>query len=143
MKKYIYLLLITLLISNTVMLFMLIKKPHRPHSPNNFLIEKLDFNQDQKGKIMKFNESHHKLMRGYDDKIIVLRKQIFDTVLQQNSFDSNITSQIGELEAKKEQELYSFLLQIKKICNEEQIIELNKIFKHIINKPSQDPPHKR
>lgn len=144
-SKLIYLLLITLLVTNVVMLFMLINKPHKRHmgNPKDFLIKKLNLDKEQRVLFLELDKEHKSKMMFYDDEIIKLKKNMFLSFSGSKEVDNSITSKIGALIAKKENEIFSFFRKIKGICNEKQIVLLEEIIERAIMHPGGMPPPPR
>ena len=132
--KYIYILLVTLLVTNAIMLFMLVKKPHQLplKSPRNFLVEKLNLNEEQTAKFFTLDKEHKVNMVFLDEEIRKLKKDMFNKLSSEEVIDASITLQIGTLVAKRENEIFSFFRKIKTICREEQIITLERIIDNAI-----------
>lgn len=133
-SKLIYVLLLTLFITNGVMLFMLLNKPHeRPRGKNeDFLIKELKFNMQQSESFAVLNDVHRREMKQFDKNIIKLKKELFNS-FSKEVYDSSLTLKIGELEGKKEREVFTFFTKVKNICNAEQIERFNSIIERAIS----------
>lgn len=132
--KLLYLILITLLISNLCMVFMLVKKPHMPNrnnTRNEFLLKELDFTENQKTNFDEVSHKHHMNLRGIDNDIRYSKDLLFTSYGKETAFFiDSIANKIGDLETLKHKEIVSFFGLVKNICNENQA----KKFKHLIER---------
>jgi len=148
-NKIIYLLLITLLITNCVMLFMLIKKPHERNlkgKKGNFLMQKLKLDETQEKEFLVLDELHREAMRNIDDAILKSRKKLFNSFDSSMDINESLVLKIGSLVSEKEREVFSFFSKVKVICNEKQVEDLEEVIKNAIinsSKKDQRPEHNR
>ena len=128
-------LLITLLVTNVIMLFMLVKQPHRSQKrAGSFLMEQLEFDKSQEQKFLHLDRIHRDKMMGFDDEIQIIKNKIFEKTVDKEEFDINYySSQIGILEGKKEVEIFHFFNEIRSFISSDQEDKLNKILEQIIN----------
>jgi hypothetical protein len=54
----------------------------------------------------------------------------------------NLSQQIGKLEALKQQELFAFFGEVRKLCDEEQLVQFEIIIKRAVQKRGQRPPRR-
>lgn len=149
-SKIIYLLLITLVVTNCVMLFILIKKPHKRHQGKggSFLVKKLDLNSEQEKHFFEFDKEHRFKMDHFDDEILKNKKLLFESFSNSEKINDTIVLRIGTLTGKREEEVIAFFSKIKSICNEEQVEKLKKVISRALNhsrshmQGSMHPSHK-
>lgn len=113
---------------------MLVNKPHQRHvkQPVDFLIKKLNLNEEQELKFLILDKEHSTKMMFYDAEIMELKKNMFNSFSGSDKVDNAITLKIGELVAKKETEIFYFFKRVRNICNKEQFIFLEEIIKRAI-----------
>ncbi|GEM_PF-870555 len=152
MKKNLplYILLLFLIIVNAFFLYNYLGiaksedtlKERKP--PSNFLVKQLDFDESQRETFRALNRKHHRRMRGISDEIRQL-KDVFFNGLSDASLTIDVDSLavlMGELEAKKELEVYHHFKQVQELCNTEQQKKFSKIIKDALKKGPRDlePP---
>lgn len=141
--KLLYVLLITLLITNAVLLFMLVKKPHQPKKDGrNFLVQELKFDETQREQFHFLDRQHKENMMSYDQQIRQSKDVLFNSFSNPNFSSDSISKKIGELEGKKEQEIFTFFKQVREICTPEQVGKFDKIIKKALHKKDKKPPRK-
>ena len=128
-QKLLLVLLIVLLITNSILLFILIKKPHESKQPpkRDFLIAMLHFDENQKLKYEDLDKNHHRRMRQIQDEIRKNKDILFNSFNDESFQVEEITNQIGNLEAKKDTELFEFFSKVRVLCNKNQKKEFDKI----------------
>ena len=131
-----------------VLLYLLFESPHKhPRGAGNFLIDKLELSDEQKQNFIALDKHHRSIMMGYDEAIIDYKKELFISVSKKESIDTLITTKIGVFEGKKEEEIFRFLLEVRKICNQSQVEKLDMLLRKIPfsrrppNGPPYHPPH--
>ncbi len=147
-KKILYTFFIILLIANSVLLYMLIEKPHKKGGSNdNYLTKELQFNEVQEEKFQFFDEEHRRQMQKIEKQIRASKKLLFNSFSDTTFSPITITERIGELETKKEQELYAFFKEVRKLCDENQAKKFDQIIKKALHKrgpkgrgPNRRPP---
>ncbi|MCB4798732.1 hypothetical protein [Neotamlana laminarinivorans] len=136
-NSILYVLLFFLIIVNGFFIFNYLsgdKLPEfiEPKSPQQFIGERLGFNDAQKAKLAKLEESHHKELRKIGDDTKFLKDKLFnklsDKTISQTEIDS-ITKIIGENEAISSKKIFYYFKEIEAICNSE---EQRKVFRNII-----------
>ncbi len=134
-KKILYIFFVVLLVINVVLLYMLIQKPHKQSvSGDHFLTTQLQFDDDQEQRFHFLDREHRKQMRRIDAQIRIAKEELFNS-FSDTAFSSRaITEKIGELETKKEQELYAFFKQVRKICDSEQAKKFDHIIKEALHR---------
>jgi len=126
-------LLILLIVLNGFLIFLLIKKPHqnREHSPQReFLIEQLQFTDNQKEKFEILDKNHRETMIDLDKKIRKQKDVLFNSFGDESVQIDSIITINGNLQVKKEQEVFRFFKSVRKICTPKQ----QEKFDEIINK---------
>lgn len=143
--KLLYILFVTLLISNMFMIFMLVRKPHMPnhHRPNEFLLNELNFTEDQRSSFDILDEKHHMRLRKAEDKIRDSKALLFAFFEDSTINKDSLTNEIGKLEALKHKEIVSFFGAVKMICNNEQAKIFDKLIKRGLNRGRPEPRSRR
>ncbi|MFY9243290.1 MAG: hypothetical protein WAO74_09705 [Polaribacter sp.] len=136
-------LLIILIVLNGFLIFLLVKKPYqntgRP-SQRDFLIEQLQFTQDQKEKFEKLDEIHRETMTDLDEKIRKQKDVLFNSFSNETiNTDSLITIQ-GNLQVKKEKEVFRFFKSARKICAPNQLEKFDEIIDKALKGGERRPP---
>lgn len=98
----------------------------------NFLINQLDFNEEQEEKFFLLDGAHRKTMAGFDIEILIYKKKVFTSFSNSNTIDDSIVLKIGEIESKREKEVFTFFTKVKAICNKNQAKKLVKILERAI-----------
>ncbi|MCI2227829.1 hypothetical protein MC378_01535 [Polaribacter sp. MSW13] len=141
-SKLLPILLVLLIFLNAVLIFMLLTKPHEKpqhRQEGNFLIERLQFNDDQKEQFRELDKTHREFMMNFENQIRKNKDVLFNSFSKENFNSDSIISTISVLQAKKDTELYRFFSKVRKICTKKQV----KVFDDIINealKGSERPP---
>lgn len=141
-KKILYTFLILMLIVNAVLLYLIIDKQSRKVPPRGqtFLTEELNFSEDQKDQFLALDRVHRDKMMEMDEELDQLRKLMF------NSFDSNnlsidtLTMKMGDIEADKQNELFSFFTKVRKLCDEDQQKKFDEIIQEVLHRRGPKPP---
>ncbi|MGB0879272.1 MAG: Spy/CpxP family protein refolding chaperone [Polaribacter sp.] len=141
--KLFYTLLITLLITNAVLLFMLVKKPHQPKKgERNFLVKELKFDETQREQFHFLDRQHKENMMSYDHQIRQSKDILFNSFSNIKFSSDSISKRIGVLEGKKEQEIFTFFKQVREICTPKQVGKFDKIIKKALHKKHRRPPRR-
>lgn len=128
---------------------MLLEKPHKRHTgPRDFLINRLALSADQQKEFEKISSKHHNIMMSLDETIIGLKKDMFEVISEKEEINTSISNKIGMYEGKRQEEIFSFLIEVRKICSEKQLEIFDNTFKEIILLPPpprghQPPPPPR
>jgi archaellum biogenesis ATPase FlaH len=114
---------------------MLIEKPHKKETPkDNFLVQELQFNENQKERFRFLDGVHRRQMRALEENIKSSKELLFNS-FSDTTFNATATiDKIGELESKKEEEIYTFFKQVRKLCDEEQAKKFDKIIQKALHK---------
>ncbi|SDR80747.1 hypothetical protein SAMN05216503_0991 [Polaribacter sp. KT25b] len=145
--KLLPILLILLIVLNGVLIFMLINKPHQnlgAQQERNFLIEELQFSDNQKDQFINLDNAHKENMMSFENEIRRNKDILFNSFSNETiNFDS-LSTVIGSIQAKKEIEVFRFFKSVRKICNKEQQEKFDKIINKAIRGSnqgqSQGPP---
>lgn len=126
MKKnfVITILLVFLVVMNTVLLFMLLKKPTKENRPlRDFITRQLDFSEAQEEEFHAINLEHHRKMRDIEEHSSRLKRHLFAQLgeidFTAKKMDS-VTGLIGNLSTAKEKEVFAYFSAIEAVCTEEQ-----------------------
>ena len=139
--KLLYFLLATLIITNIALLFMLIKKPHQQKKDGgNFLVKELQFDENQRERFRFFDSQHRETIMGFDEEIRASKDILFSSFSKLNFSSDSISKRIGKLEGEKEQEIFTFFKQVRKICTEKQALKFDKLIKEALHQKGRKPP---
>ncbi len=139
-SKLLYALVLLLVISNIILLFILIKKPHnKPKGAAFFLVNELQFSEKQHEEFKVLQKAHRKAMRSYDRALGDGKEQLFELISSGKEMDSTITCEIAAIGVKKEQEIFSFLSEVRKICDESQAKKMDKVLKKALHRTGPPP----
>lgn len=143
-KKLLYTFLILITLSNFVLLFMIFNKgPKNEHPPRkNFITKELKFSEDQEERFAFLDQIHRREMRQLDNDLDMLRKELFNSFHISNFSPDSISNKIGHLESLKQQELFAFFSQVRKLCSEEQALKFDKIIQKALRKRGPKPPRR-
>ena len=144
--KLLYTLLITLLISNFVLLFLMIGKPKHQKPPHIFLYNELNFNESQLKEVMPFKDAHHQKMKQIDGEILQLKDQFFKSISENNKIidSDSIADLIGVNEAKKDKEVFSYFKKIRSVCDDNQKKKFDEIIvKALPTNNKRKPPRRK
>lgn len=136
-------LLIILIVLNGVLIFMLIKKTHQKkqqHSQREFLTEQLQFSDNQKEKYRNLDEIHRETMMDLDHKIRKQKDILFNSFGDETINTDSLITINGNLEVKKEAEVFRFFKSVRKICTKEQQKKFDKIINEALKGGGNKPP---
>jgi hypothetical protein len=144
MKKntLLYILILVLLLVNGFFLFKHFgdKPDHERNdrkSQKNFIVRQLDFNDAQLQDYDSLKSLHREVMKDFDGEIRVLKDQFYSHLSNSNRGTSEIDSLatlISHKEKQKDLEIFNYLYEIRRICDDTQKEKLNVIIKDAINK---------
>ena len=145
-SKLLPVLLVILILLNGVLIFMLIKKPHenkRHQQEKNFLIEELQFTDIQKDKFLSFDTVHRENMMCLEQQIRKQKDVLFNSFSDGVVNIDSLGALIGELEGKKDIEIFSFFKSVRKICTKDQQEKFDKIISKALKGGKKGPPRGR
>ena len=147
-KKLLYSFLIIMLLVNALLLYLIIDKQSRKGPPKGqtFLTEQLNFTEDQKEQFYLLDREHRGKMMKMDDELDQLRKLMFNSFESENISIDTLTMKMGDLEADKQNELFSFFGKVRELCNEDQKEQFDEIIQEVLQRRGPRPPkgdHKR
>ncbi|MDB9724171.1 hypothetical protein OAA58_05825 [Polaribacter sp.] len=145
-SKLIPVLLILLIILNGILIFMLLKKPHeskRHSQERNFLIQELQFTDDQKDKFLSFDTAHRENMMHLDQEIRKQKDRMFNSFANENLNLDSLSTKIGLLEGKKVVELFRFFSKVRNICTQEQQSNFDTIINKALKGGKERPPRRK
>tara|TARA_B110000091_G_scaffold4804_1_gene4737 strand:+ start:1347 stop:1811 length:465 start_codon:yes stop_codon:yes gene_type:complete len=145
-SKLLPVLLVILILLNGVLIFMLIKKPHenkRHQQEKNFLIEELQFTDIQKDKFLSFDTVHRENMMRLEQQIRKQKDVLFNSFSDGVVNIDSLGALIGELEGKKDIEIFSFFKSVRKICRKDQQEKFDKIISKALKGGKKGPPRGR
>lgn len=139
-SKLLPLVLVILILLNVVLIFVLIKKPYqkKKNQPEkNFLIEKLQFSEKQKEAFYVLDDNHKQKMSALSHKIKIQKDILFNSFGDENINIDSLIAITGNLEGKKELEIFNFFKSVRKICSTEQHEKFDEIIQKAIRGPKQ------
>ena len=145
-KKILYIFFVVLLLVNGVLLYMLVQKPQKKgNSKDHFLTQQLQFNEDQQERFRFLDNEHRKQIRHIDAQMRTAKEELFNSFSDTTFSPVTVTERIGYLETQKEQELYAFFKQVRKLCDDDQAKKFDLIIKEALHKrgPKGKRDHKR
>lgn len=95
--------------------------------PRNIIIKKLSFSVDQVAQYDKLIEQHRKEIRTVEESIRNTKKQLYITLKSDTAVVANIQylDELGKLQMKIERIHYAHFLDIKKLCETNQLPAFN------------------
>lgn len=132
-RKYFYPLLIgLLLISNLATLFFVMQKgKHKQfvEGPKGIIIERLDLDKQQIAAYEKLIGQHKKDIRASDQKIIQLKKELYNLLLNESNEQKSdsLTAEIGRIQKQIETIHFKHFKDIKVICKPDQMEQFNSL----------------
>jgi len=141
-KKILYVFLIFMLIINAMLLYMIIeKKGKKDHvKGQTFLMQELNFSEDQKKQFLVLDKAHRQRMMQIDDESKELRETLFNSYQVETSSRDSLMTRFGNLEAARQDELFSFFAKVRKLCDEEQSKKFDEIIKKALHRQGPKPP---
>lgn len=138
-SKFLTIIIIVLLLINVTMAAMLFfGNPNKKHEkPREIIIRELHFDANQIEKYDVLIKNHQNSIMKIDDEIFKLKSNLYQGLNLESKDNANIISQISEKQAEIENIHYNHLLDIKKICQTEQLTaydSLTKKFSKMFNK---------
>lgn len=142
-SKLLPILLVVLIFLNVFLIFMLIKKPHlnrKENAERNFLIEQLQFSEGQQEKFKSLDNIHRDRMMNLEFSIRKQKDILFNSFADKTLNVDSLVRVAGNLEIKKELEVFNFFKEVRKICNPEQQKKFDAIIKEAIKGGDSRPP---
>ncbi|APZ46828.1 hypothetical protein BW723_11275 [Polaribacter reichenbachii] len=142
-SKLLPILLVVLILLNGVLIFMLIKKPHlnrKNNAERGFLIEQLQFSEEQQEKFKSLDNIHRKKMLNFDQRIRKQKDILFNSFADETKNIDSLATVAGNLEIKKELEVFHFFKSVRKICTSEQQKKFDVIINNAIKGNNSRPP---
>ncbi len=111
--------------------------------PENFIIEKLKFTEQQQADFNKLREAHHDSLGILQEEGKKLRQSFFEELKSDSvSHKNEIAAEIAENQKQIEMLTYNHFEKVKKLCTPEQKAIFNTIIMEIIDKlgkPQREP----
>lgn len=142
-SKLLPILLVVLILLNGVLIFMLIKKPHlnrKENAERSFLIEQLQFSESQQEKFKTLDNIHRDRMMNLEVSIRKQKDILFNSFADETINVDSLARVAGNLEIKKELEVFNFFKEVRKICTPEQQNKFDAIIKEAIRGGDSRPP---
>lgn len=147
-KKWLIGIIVMLILMNVTILtfFWLGRRPPNPNKITNHFINELNLDKAQAETFKNLFEKHLSKSENILDSTALCKEQMFKMVVQPNRDTEalkEIVQKIGQLEARREENLIEHYIGLENACNsEEQKEELRKIFAKSIPKPKGRPRRK-
>jgi hypothetical protein len=134
-----------MLIINAMLLYMIIEKNGKKAPPKGqtFLMQELNFSEDQKKQFLVLDDAHRKRMIQIDDESKELRETLFDSYNEETASKDSLMTLFGNLEAARQEELFSFFGKVRKLCDDSQAKKFDQIIKKAIDRKGPKPPERR
>ena len=131
-----------MLIINAMLLYMIIEKKGKkgPVKGQTFLMQELNFSEDQKQQFLVLDNAHRKRMIQIDDESKELRETLFNSYNKETASKDSLMSRFGNLEAARQDELFSFFTKVRKLCDEEQSKKFDEIIQKELHRRGPKPP---
>ena len=145
--------IILLLIANIVFtVFMWGRINHHPprgrenRNPRDFLMNELQMNDEQRKKYNQLADDHFAKKEELDEKERRSKVELF-SLLKIDSIDPVVVSQKIALTEKIKMQIDSLVfyhfLEVKKICNKDQLLKIDEVVRKAIMHPNGDKPDER
>ncbi len=131
--RFFIVLLFVLIISNSVLLFLVMTAPDRGNRPKEHIIKELHFDDAQIKQYEVYINEHRSAIREQNNKMNGLRKKLY-LQLNENQNPKLIDSiiiLIAEHQYAMEEINYNHFLEIKKLCKPSQIIYFESLSSNI------------
>lgn len=143
-------LLIVLNLATISTLWLKDKNPPPPpgeNQPNRgveqLLSKELKLTEKQKTEFTKLRESHFKATRSITKEIHELKKEMMDQ-LNEVEFDpiavEMLANEIGEKQAKIEEEIFNHFVDLLSVCNDDQKKKFRTLLSNFFPNPENKPP---
>ena len=139
---------IGLLITNLSMVgFIFLNKPkHQMHGgPKKIIAERLHFDAQQIEEYDKLIALHRMEIKTKDSLIRQTKNELYGCISSNNTtLKDSLENKLGQLQIDIEKINYNHFLDIKKLCNENQLVDFNNLVKHLAQlfaRPNQKPKH--
>ncbi|MDP5105212.1 MAG: hypothetical protein NWQ31_03470 [Polaribacter sp.] len=138
--KLLPILLILLVGLNGFLIFMLINKPHQnfgSQQERNFLIEALQFSDNQKEEFISLDKLHKENMMNFENEVRKTKDLLFNSFSDETANIDSLSTVIGAIQTKKKLEVFRFFKSVRKICNKKQQEKFDKIINKAIRGGNQ------
>ena len=120
---------IALLITNLISLvYIFNNKPGRGEGPKDYIIEKLDFDENQTIEYQKFIDAHRTIIRQSYQKIKELKSQLYIGLNKNNkAINDSLINQIAKVQIDIENTHCKHFKDIQQLCKPSQIKAYNSL----------------
>jgi protein CpxP len=134
-SRFLILIIISLLISNGILLFMFLNGPKMHNSPKSVIIDKLHFDKEQIKKYEVFIQKHRKAISYNEATMNKLRNNLFEQLnyQQDTAKVDSLISVIARQQYLAEKINYKHFLEIKYLCKPTQQMYFNELTNEITN----------
>ena len=148
-NKFYIIIIVGLLLSNLALIFFM-KTPKRSDGdrqigPKVIIIERLNFDENQKAAYLELVEEHIKYSRNLRQEIRGVKNQLFSQLNKTENGDlkDSLINEISKKTKAIEKGNYNHFLDIKKLCNESQINDFEELTKDLTKLFDRKPPKGR
>lgn len=138
---------ILVVLNITLMIILLISKPHQmPHpqngeGPKHIIIEKLHFNKKQIGKYEVMISNHQEQIKQQEESIRIAKHDLFNLLQQEDySQKDSIIDFIANTQNKIENIHFNHFNELKMLCNETQLNDFNELSNELARLFAPHPP---
>jgi Spy/CpxP family protein refolding chaperone len=122
-----------LLINISLLAFILLGGPR--HQPPDFLLEKLNFSEEQKEKFGELKVEHRSIMNRQRAEIDALKDNLYENFSSKSFTDEEarkITKKIGQREAEGDLLTFQHFREIRNMCTPEQQGKFDRLINEIV-----------
>ncbi len=145
-NKFYLMIIISLLITNVLILFFTYpfhKRGFDPNKPRNIIIERLGFNQNQIVEYDKLIQVHRSKIREKDSTIKQLKNQLYLLLVSEDEDKKDsLIHEIANEQREIERIHFNHFMDIKNLCNPEQLIKFQELSKELSKILKPQPPKK-
>ena len=130
-----------MVVVNAALLFLLVKPKDvkskgSQMGPGNRIASSLGFSEEQMAALESFSDKHHQRMRGIDRELNETRQLFFRELNSETKRTADsLLQQIGELNEKREAEVFHFMQQVQSLCTEEQKSQMTRMMERALPPP--------
>lgn len=132
-NKWLKIIIGALVVSNALLLVKSVTKHPRPKTekrpaPKQRIIEALDFDEAQQAKYEETIQRHRNNIQQQDKEIMLKKEQLYALLQAPNdSLKTQYLKELGDLKSAIDNINYEHFLEIKAICNSNQLASFNKL----------------
>ena len=146
-SKFLLFLSLGLFFTNLFLIWFFVFNPpsHYRGLPKNIIIQKLHFDENQRGDYENLIHEHQREIRKYNDELMALKKDLYAGLRKENpaATKDSLISEIEKIQIAIENTHYSHFQDIKSLCKPEQMEAFNRLTLELsrIFTPKRPPRH--